>query len=144
MKDVYVFPAIFTFEPEGVSVEFADLPGCLTFGSDWTEAMAMSKDALALRLYTMERDAEGIPEPSGLNELRLEGNQRTSVVEVWMPEFRSGQDTKPVKKTLTIPQWLNEAAEQNHINFSSLLQESLKVRLGVSEPIHRARRRARS
>ena len=131
MKDRYVFPAIFSIDPDGISVEFPDLPGCLTCGETEEEAMEMAKEALSLHLWGMEDDGDPIPQSSRLADLALDENQVVTLVEVWMPPFRDKMANKAVKKTLTIPKWLNDLAEQKQVNFSHILQSALKSYLGV-------------
>ena len=57
-KDCYVYPAIFTYEDDGISVEFPDLPGCLTCVDTTEEAIKMAKEALGLHLYGIEEENE--------------------------------------------------------------------------------------
>jgi len=134
MKDRYVYPAIFTIDFDGISVEFPDLPGCLTCGNDEAEAVNMAKDALQLHLYGMEQDGDPIPEPSKITDLKLENNQCIVLVEAWMPLIREELENRAVKKTLTIPKWLNDLAEKSQVNFSHILQVALKRNLGLDEP----------
>lgn len=133
-KDHYIYPAVFTYEEDGISVEFPDLPGCFTCGDTTEEAVQMAKEALALYLYSLEEEGEPIPEPSSVQNIKTEPHQAVMLIETWMPPFREAIRQKPVKKTLTIPQWLNDLAEREGVNFSHLLQKALKEHLGVSEP----------
>ncbi|ABB14034.1 type II toxin-antitoxin system HicB family antitoxin [Carboxydothermus hydrogenoformans] len=132
-KDLYVFPAIFDYAEDGISVEFPDLPGCLTCGDNTEEALKNAKEALELHLYGMEKDNEPIPEPTPIDKIKIESNQVLVLVEAWMPLVRSEMDNKAVKKTLTIPKWLNDLAEKKKINFSRVLQQALKEQLGIKE-----------
>ncbi|MBG9795874.1 pilus assembly protein HicB [Paenibacillus dendritiformis] len=133
MKDRYIFPAIFDYADDGISVEFPDLPGTLTYGDTDEEALNMAKECLALHLYGMEKDGEVIPEPTRAINLSLESNQSAVLIDVWMPPFRDYMAEKAVKKTLTIPKWLNDAAEEANVNFSRILQDGLKSYLGVTD-----------
>lgn len=110
MKDSYVYPAILSFADDGVSVEFPDLPGCLTCGDTAEEAIAMAKDALILHLWGMEDDGDPIPEPIPVVAVRLEPGQVTVLVDVWMPAVRDEMANRSVNKTLTLPKWLNDLA----------------------------------
>ncbi len=92
----------------------------------------MAKESLALHLSGMEDDNDVIPSPSDITSITLEDNQVIVLVDVWMPIFRDKIKYASVKKTLTIPKWLNDVAEENHINFSHLLQSSIKEQLGIS------------
>ncbi|HHW44452.1 type II toxin-antitoxin system HicB family antitoxin [Desulfofundulus thermobenzoicus] len=132
-KDRYIYPAIFDYADDGISVEFPDLPGCYTCGDNDEEALRMAKEALALHLYGLEEDGYPIPEPSPVNKLKVEPNQVVVLVEVWMPPFRDEMKHRAVKKTLTIPKWLDDLAREHNVNFSHLLQNALKEYLGINE-----------
>ena len=131
MKDYYVYPAIFSYEEDGISIEFPDLPGCLPCADTTEEAMKNAKEALGLHLYGMETDNEVIPNPSKITDLTVEKNSVIVLVEVFMPLVRERINNRYIKKTLTLPYWLNAQAEQQGINFSGVLQEALKERLQV-------------
>jgi predicted RNase H-like HicB family nuclease len=132
-KDKYIFPAVFTYAEDGISIEFPDLPGCLPSADSTDEAIKNAKEAMALHLYTSEQDNEVIPGPTSIEKIHTEQGQTVVLIEVWMPIYRDAIENKSIKKTLTIPKWLNDAAEENHINFSQLLQDALKKTLGISE-----------
>lgn len=129
MKDTYIFPAVFDYAEDGISIEFPDLPGCFSCADTTDEAMENAKEALMLHLYGMEQDNEEIPEATAVNEIKVESNQAIILVDVFMPPFREKQKTRFVKKTLSIPSWLNAEAEHCGINFSAVLQEALKQQL---------------
>lgn len=132
-KDSYVFPAIFTYEDDGISIEFPDLPGCFSCGDTTEEAVGMAKEALGLHIYGMEDDNDNIPNPTPIEKIDLTKNQILMLIEVYMPMYRSAIENQSVKKTLTIPQWLNKLAEKNKINFSQVLQTALKEQLRIRE-----------
>ncbi|WP_035200522.1 type II toxin-antitoxin system HicB family antitoxin [Heyndrickxia coagulans] len=129
-KDRYIYPAIFDYADDGISVEFPDLPGCLTCGNTEEEAFKMAREALALHLYGMETDNEAIPSPSKLTEIKTKDNQTLVLIEVWMPVYRHEIENRAVKKTLTIPKWLDDLGNEHKVNYSHILQEALKERLG--------------
>ena len=134
--DFYRYHAIFSYEDDGVHVTFPDLPGCITFGKDEDEAIRMAREAVSLHLYGMEQDGEAIPEPSSLKSLardeELEDNEVFFLVEAFMPAFREKQNKHFVKKTLSIPYWLNAEAERQGINFSHTLQQAIKQQLNIA------------
>ncbi|MDQ0286612.1 putative RNase H-like HicB family nuclease [Desulfofundulus luciae] len=131
VKERYIYPAIFDYADDGISIEFPDLPGCITCGDTEEEALHMAKEALALHLYGMEQEGMAIPEPSKISQIKAEPNQAIVLIEVWMPPFRDRMEEKAVKKTLTIPKWLNDMAEERKVNFSQVLQAALKEYLGL-------------
>ena len=117
------YPAIFHAEDGGFWVEFPDLPGCVTEGNSVAEAVAEASSALGGFLCSMlDRNIE-LPAPSDVRAIAAEGDDFVSVVIADPLAFQ--KRTKAIKKTLTIPSWLNEAAEARHINFSAVLQQAL-------------------
>lgn len=130
-KDRYIYPAIFEYNIEGISVLFPDHPGCITFGMNDEEAVTMAKEALALHLYGLEKDQEVIPTATSSKEIELHANQTIVLIEVWMPPFRHEMENQSVKKTLTIPKWLDDTAKEHKVNYSHLLQDAIREHLGI-------------
>lgn len=129
----YVYPALFTAESEGgYSVNFPDLEGCYTQGETLNEALEMAKDVLCLTLYGLEEDGKEIAPPSDIRSLALKDDEVSSLVACDTVEYRKFYDNKAVKKTLTIPNWLNTIAERSNVNFSQVLQEALTEKLGLN------------
>ena len=133
-KNSYCFPAVFYFEDDGISIDFPDLPGCLPCADTEEEAFRNAKEALGLHLYGMEMDGDEIPAPSSVRDLRPDEGGVVAMVEVYMPPVRDRINQKAVKKTVTIPAWLNREAEAAGANFSLILQNALKSYLGKSAP----------
>ena len=130
-KDYYIYPAIFEYNEDGISISFPDIPGCFSCANTDEEALYMAKDALGLHICNMEDDGDIIPIPTELKDIKIKNNQKAILVEVNMPLFRESVQNTAVKKTLTIPKWINDLAERNHVNFSQVLQTALKQYLGV-------------
>ena len=127
--DRLFYPAVFhKAEEGGFWVSFPDIPECMTQGDDMQDAYEMAVDALGLSLSTMEDTGEVIPEASPLDRVDAEDGTLI-IVEFDMAEYRRRHSSKAVKKTLTIPEWLNEAAVRENINFSQVLQEALMKKL---------------
>lgn len=123
-----VFPAIFTYDGKYYNVDFIDLKGCSTFGGSIQEAYTMAQDAMGLYLD----DLVDFPKPTlDISNINIQKNQFVSFVSIDMEEYRKKFNNKAVKKTLTIPAWLNNLSEKNNINFSQVLQEALKEKLGI-------------
>ena len=124
MKTKYTYPAIFTKEENGYFVTFPDIEPCYTEGNTLEEAVIMAKDVLESRIeVALERD-EILKPPSDIDSLV---GDRIMLIVGDIENIKS--QTRYVKKTLSIPHWLNAAAEKEHINFSGVLQEALKERL---------------
>ncbi|MDE6313180.1 MAG: type II toxin-antitoxin system HicB family antitoxin [Lachnospiraceae bacterium] len=128
----YVYPAIFTKEPEGnYSITFRDLESCYTCADTLEEGIEMAEDVLALVLYGYEVDGKTIPEPSNPSDIHLMENEFVNYIKADTMKYRKMYNNKAVKKTLTIPEWLNEEATAYGVNFSQVLQEALIQKIGV-------------
>lgn len=136
------YPACFVKENIGYSVIFPDLNDLATCGETLDEAFAMAVDCLAGYLYTCQQDGDHIPKPSRLSDINLSAiieeleldpsiqeESFINIVTVDVAEYAKNHFEKTVKKTLTIPTWLNNAALEQDINFSQVLQEALKSQL---------------
>ena len=135
-----IYPACFIKEENGYSVIFPDLGWLATCGKTEAEAMGMAVDCLAGYLYTLQQDGDEIPAPSAIKDISLQKVAEeletdvkegfVSMVSVDVANYAKEHFEKSVRKTLTIPAWLNAAALEKHINFSQTLQEALiaKVR----------------
>ncbi|WP_027363656.1 type II toxin-antitoxin system HicB family antitoxin [Desulfotruncus alcoholivorax] len=130
-KDRYIYPAIFDYADDGISISFPDFPGCFSCADSDEEAISMAKEALGLHLYSMEEDNDEIPDPTPISKIKLESDQVVVLIEVFMPTMREAIENYSVKKTLSIPQWLNKLAIERNINFSQVLQTALKEQLGI-------------
>ena len=131
----YAYAAVFTPENKGMfSVNFPDLQSCYTSGDDMVDAVDMAQDVLCLTLYDLEQDNKPIPKASKPRDIKTTGEQFISVIAVDTEFYRRFYENKSVKKTLTIPMWLNERAERENINFSGILQEALKSHLHIDAP----------
>ena len=131
LKNDYIFPAPFTYDADGRTVEFPDLPGAMTAGDTEDEALLMAKECLELHLYGMEEDKDEIPNASHIINIEHNKNQAIVLIKANMRATRDEMNNKAVKKTLTIPKWLNDEAMNKKINFSAILKEALKDELGI-------------
>ena len=128
----YVYPAVFTQEDKGMfSVNFPDLEGCYTCGENLSEAMYMAEDVLAFTLYDYERNQTPIPEPSAMNSIAHADNEFVNMIYCDTLSYQKRNSNKAIKKTLSIPEWLNEAATAANVNFSQVLQDALKAKLNL-------------
>lgn len=125
------YPAVFhKAEEGGFWVSFPDIPECLTQGDDMQQAYEMAVEALGLSLTTMEEAGEETPKSSAPDDIDVEDGFLV-VVEFDMAEYRRKYCSRAVKKTLSIPEWLNEAAIRQGINFSQVLQEALMQKVNM-------------
>ena len=123
-----VYPACFYKEDDGgYSVDIPDLLGCCTQGETLEEALEMAQDAALGWILTSIEDDEEIPEASKIEDIELENENGFKTlllldIDQYTQKYGSKQS---VKKTLTIPSWLNKRAEKIGINFSQTLQDAL-------------------
>lgn len=139
-----MYPACFYKEDDGYSVIFPDLNYLATQGDSFEDAMEMAVECLASYLYIAQRDGEDVPAPSSLvnidpvavaKELDPDlpvGEAIVNLVSVDIAEYAKKHFEKSVKKTLSIPAWLNEAAVAQGVNFSQVLQRALKEQLHMA------------
>lgn len=118
---LFVYPAIFHKENGTYWVEFPDLEGCQTFGDTLNETMGFAQEALTGYLLTLLEQGKAMVPPSDISSIHTDDGF-TSLVSCDINQYK---ETKAVKKTLTIPSWLNDQATSMGINFSQVLQEAL-------------------
>ena len=126
----HFYPAVFTKEETGYSVRFPDLEGCFTEGDTIEEAYDMAVEAMGLYL----KQSEGVfsfPKAQDVNNIKISANETVVLIDFDELEYMKKHNSRAVKKTLSIPQWLNTLAEQNNVNFSQVLQNALKQQLNV-------------
>lgn len=128
----YLFPAVFTEEDGMYDVYFPDIPDCYTSGESLMDALYMAEDVLAFTLYAYERDKKAIPEPSDIHDVKASGESFVNIISCDTLEYQKRNNNKAVKKTLTIPEWLNELAVNEGVNFSQVLQEALMNKINIA------------
>ncbi len=129
--DRLFYPAVFhKAEEGGFWISFPDIPECLTQGDDMQQAYEMAVEALGLSLTTMEEAGEEFPKASSPEQINMKDGFLV-IVEFDMAEYRRKHCSRAVKKTLSIPEWLNEAAIRQNINFSQVLQEALMQKIDM-------------
>lgn len=132
MNNKLFYPAIFhTADEGGFWVSFPDFPECLTEGDDMTQAYEMAVDALGLAIASREQEHEEVPSASGFESITVSEGEFLTIVEFDMLAYKKRTNNRAVKKTLSIPEWLNEAATDAGINFSQVLQEALIQKVGM-------------
>lgn len=122
---MFVYPAVFHQEDNAYWVEFPDLPGCQSFGDTLPETMAEAQEALAAYVLTLLEQGKPLAQPSDIGVITPEDGF-TSLVACTIDQYK---DTRAVKKTLTIPSWLNDRATAMGVNFSQALQEALITKI---------------
>ena len=101
---------------------------------DITTGLKQAKEVLVARLLELEDKNEAAPDPSAPDQIELlDSSDRIVFVEVFMPPYRDEAANKAVTKNCTLPKWLRDAGEEAGLNFSQLLQNSLKDALGITK-----------
>lgn len=126
-----VYPACFypakEGEGQGYTVIVPDLQGCVTEGFTLSDAINMAQDAIGGWLYEYFEENKPIPKHSDIKDVVANEyeNGFVTLIMVDMDIYMSKDATKAVKKTLSIPAWLNNTAEKYNVNFSQILQKAL-------------------
>lgn len=135
MKAVY--PTYLTTVKDAILVEVPDLE-ILTQGTNLNNAIEMARDAIAVKIVTMEDAGETVPSPSTLSSLQpetgtfnKEGPTILSLVDVDSFDYRRKTETRTVRRNVALPSWLDYAAEKSGINVSRVLQDALINILGI-------------
>ncbi len=135
---ISIYPACFYKEEDAYSVIFPDLNYLSTCADSLDEAMEMAVDCLAGYLFWLKKDGETFPAASSISDIdpkdyfdEHEGEMFVNLIMVDVDEYAKKHFEKTVKKTLTIPYWLNELATERKINFSQVLQEALAEKLNI-------------
>lgn len=127
----YFYPAVFTYEDgQEIAVTFPDLDVATSGGNDH-DALMSARELLGCVMFGLEDDGEPIPEPTPLNAVCVQPNERVVLVDAYMPSVRMAQNNKSVNRTVTLPAWLNAAALERNVNFSQVLQDALKTLMGI-------------
>ena len=124
-----IYPVVFTPPENGGYMAYIPDLQINTSGSDLADAIYMARDALGLMGIDMEDDGKDFPSPSpnvphGKNEI-------VSLVDVDLTAYRRSVEKKTVRRNVSLPAWLNNAAEDAGLNVSTVLQIALKQQLGL-------------
>lgn len=125
-----IYPAVFHEDEDGIWVEFPDLQGCQSCGETIEEVLEGAKEALEGYCITLLEQKHVLPKASDIKKIRAPKNAFVSLVETDLTTRFAKQ--KSVKKTLTIPAWMNEYAIENKLNCSAILQEGIMKNMNSS------------
>jgi predicted RNase H-like HicB family nuclease len=134
-KDRYSYVAVFTYDEDGICIDFPDLPGCCPCADagDTDMALKNAKEAMGLHIWGLEQDGEELPTPTPLTALALNPNQMPVLIEVFMPPVRERMNSRFVKKTLSLPAWLAAKADEDGVNCSKIFQNALMEYLHINK-----------
>ena len=134
LPERYAYPAYFTpYHDDGDYwvVRFPDLDGCMTNAETLEKTIEQAHNILEDYMALLERDGHTIPKPTPYEDAKAEKDEIVQLVVVPMASARRRWDESTVKKTLTLPRWLDEMGQQAGFNFSQVLQEGLRERLHI-------------
>jgi predicted RNase H-like HicB family nuclease len=118
-------------ENPGFSVYFPDVPGCISCGDDFDQALKMAQEALSLHIYGVEKDGEELPKKT--DEIPELGKKDMVVpVSIYPDLVKEELDNRRVKTTITLPLWLKTIAEREGVNYSRLLETAIKDTLHIA------------
>ena len=116
----YIYPAVFHPNDNGsYTIIYPDLPGCISEGKSMGNALYMAQDALKQWASVMEEMGEAIPAATALREIPVEDGEFVSLIRA------ETKDTRAVRRTVSIPRWMDDEALQRGISYSRILQDAL-------------------
>lgn len=123
----YVYPAIFHPNEDGTfTIVYPDLPGCISEGKSLGNAMFMAQSALAQWMEYLTDKKEEIPQASSLNDVETDQEEFVSLIRVDV------RDRRAVKRTVSIPKWMDDMVTEAGLSLSRVLQEALKEKLNTN------------
>ncbi len=134
MKENFTYPSIMYREKgeDKFYIRFPDFPGLCVFGETQQEAVQRAQKELAMVLITLIDERKTVPEPGRDGGTGLAGGEQLVYIQLWLPYFRSIMKEIYVKKSVTVPSWLDELAKNKNLNFSAALVRGLKEELGIT------------
>ena len=127
----YVYPALFVVEEDGIIVTFPDLDDTFTDGATMQEAFENAEDVLNLMLWNHEEEKEEIPPPSLPEQITVPQGATLAMIKADTLAYRKIHDTKTIRRSITIPSWLDTLARERNINFSQLMQNAIRRECGI-------------
>jgi predicted RNase H-like HicB family nuclease len=128
-----VYPVILTPAEEGGYCVYVPDFDCDTQGDNLADALCMAEDVISLMGIVWQDDGKALPKPSDIAAVEADANDIKTLVTVDFDAYRRKPEKRVIKKTLSVPSWLNAEAESAGINFSATLQDALKSKLGIAE-----------
>ncbi|MDR1559093.1 MAG: type II toxin-antitoxin system HicB family antitoxin [Clostridiales bacterium] len=129
---MYVYPVVFSpTEQGGYCVYAPDFKGCITEAEDYAEGITKIRDGLCGMLYILERDRLAIPMPTPIDQVERDPGDVVSLVDVSLDEYRRRVGSKAVRRTVSIPEWLDDMAIKADISLSQTIQKALMEELQV-------------
>ena len=129
----YVYPAILTQEDDGIIVSFPDVEGARTDGATMEEALDNADDVLNLMLLTMEEKHMNIKPPTPIASLDVPKGSTVALVRADTLAYSKKVDTRAIRKSVSIPAWMDSLAREHNLNFSNVLQNAICRELNIAQ-----------
>ena len=129
----YVYPAILTQEDDGIIVSFPDVEGARTDGATMEEALENADDVLNLMLLTMEEKHMDIKPPTPIVSLDVPKGSTVALVRADTLAYSKKVDTRAIRKSVSIPAWMDSLAREHNLNFSNVLQNAICRELNIAQ-----------
>jgi predicted RNase H-like HicB family nuclease len=122
----YIYAAVFEPNDDGTyTITFPDLPGCISEGKSLEDALYMAERALSQRIQYLLDEGVDIPAPSIISDITTGGADFTNLIRASLHE------TRAIRRTVSIPKWLDDKASAAGLSLSRVLQDALARRLGT-------------
>ena len=129
----YAYPVILTPDGGSYVAYFPDFDSG-TQGESLADAIDMSADAIGLLGITMQDEGDSLPVPTKLRDVRKENEEDiVTLVSVDFEEYRRKHDNRAVRRNVSLPAWLDDAARNSGVNVSAILSAALKKELHIAE-----------
>ena len=128
----YIYPVILTYEDDCVMADFPDLEGTYTDGKTVEEALENAEDVLNLMLLTLEEQKGEIKAATPVSKLSIPAGATIALVKADTLAYRQKVDTRAVRKSVSVPAWLDKMAKDKGLNLSSLLQKAIRQELNLA------------
>jgi len=132
-KNHLIYPVVIEkAEDGGIGMYFPDFPGTAILSMDIPDGIRRAKEMLVNLVLDKEDQKQLLPKSSEPESIELySSTDRIVFIEVYLPPYRDEIANKTVTKNCTLPKWLRDAGEEAGLNFSQLLQTSIKKALGI-------------
>ena len=125
-KEVYLARVIRT-DDGWYAIDFPDLPGTHAQCKDLKDVQQEAEESLCSFLLAAKEVGEEVSAPS--STISLDEGEMAAIITADLESYQKKHDTKPVRKTVSLPMWMVERAERQRLSLSKVLQESLASRL---------------
>ncbi|MCI8747434.1 MAG: type II toxin-antitoxin system HicB family antitoxin [Lachnospiraceae bacterium] len=122
----YVYPAIFHSNEDGsYTITYPDLPGCISEGKSLGNAIYMAQSALTQWIEYLTDKKQPIPLASDFENIKITQEEFINLIRIDI------KDSHAVKRTVSIPKWMDDKVIESGLSLSRVLQDALKEKLNV-------------